>query len=679
MTCEGKPQSSKQYQSEEDPKVITTDFKKVGHLDITVICSVCEEAVHINKLFHHKKAHQAQAVLGYQRPWIEPIDIDKLNFRRKQLFLKMRQTDTFTERENEKIACSFDLLKETLKVAPYFHIKSLAQSSVHIEVVSNPLIKAIAICQDKNVVWHTDLEDVFVVLDNYGRRKGTCFLGVFDGTNGISAAQTTSAELPLLFLDQLSRGDPSYEVSEEEKKVLDSFDTIFRADYKVREKGFTVKKVKGKRSRLKTHEWIHKAYAKSFWRMDRLLRLGRNEVSRVHWSSCAAVTCLVERINDEKEKTDQETKNTFNKQHHAIPQEEEVPEKIIGAKGKSNPERGPGRFEEHQREELTERANAEKEQNIVDNKELLDEMNTTDQATVNVVEECEVEPTERMNEEKEQTSIQKDMAVKEQLSGGITRTKRKSATGRTGNFTEQQKETPTEKEKNMAQREELPQGIGEVKRDSHQEQGTGSIAVLWLEESTEIMNEEKEDNLIEAEKELTEGIKRAKWKADMEQETGSITEQQTESETERLNEGKDQNVLQQKELPGGVSKANRKISEEQGVGSTAQLWREESAERVREENEQTFIHDGQLPERIIKEHEKNITKEQQKPLEIISDGKEECITELGDNEQSTNNKGRIEEENLLENCPSEISVGLMHIANIGILTRIMKQDEEQFK
>uniref|UniRef100_A0A670K624 PPM-type phosphatase domain-containing protein n=1 Tax=Podarcis muralis TaxID=64176 RepID=A0A670K624_PODMU len=183
---------------------------------------------------------------------------------RKRLLLKMKKykTPKYVERKTEKIG------------------------------FTNPLIKAIAICQDKNARWHENLEDVFVVLDNYGNRAGTSFLGVFDGSDGISAAETTSVELPVLLLDQLSHEDPSYQVSEAGKEFIDSFCTVFRADYIVRERLFTQKGARGKN--------ICEVFS---WRMDRLLRLGRNEVSRVCWSSCTAATCIIENISNEKEIT----------------------------------------------------------------------------------------------------------------------------------------------------------------------------------------------------------------------------------------------------------------------------------------------------------------------------------------------------------------------------------------
>ncbi|XP_048366756.1 protein phosphatase 2C-like domain-containing protein 1 [Sphaerodactylus townsendi] len=332
MSKQSEKTDSKLYKSEEDStKAFYIDFKKVGHLDITVLCSICHEAVHIRQLFHHKRAHQAQAVLGYRQPWTEILDLNKLALQQKKLILGMINTPKYTEKRAHKIGFSFEFLKESLKITPYFCIDSVGQSSVHTEEVRNPVIKAIAICQDRNTLWQANLEDTFVVLDNYGNRPGTCFFGLFDGSNGIYAAETTSMELPLLFLGQLSCIDSSYQLSDAEQQVLDSFHTVFRADYTLREKIFTAKPKQTKRFQPNDYKWIHKAYAKSFWRMDRLLRLGRNEVSRIRWSSCSATTCLVEKIISEKQHQQTqdgvETRQRISeKNERNIMKQEELPE-----------------------------------------------------------------------------------------------------------------------------------------------------------------------------------------------------------------------------------------------------------------------------------------------------------------------------------------------------------------
>lgn len=137
------------------------------------------------------------------------------------------------------------------------------------------------------------MNNKFIVMNNFGSKPNVCFFGLFDGHHGDSAADLTSMELPVLLLHQLSRLDPSYQMTSEEQKVINSFNTVFSEDYRAIEESFSSKKkrTKGMKS---VYENIHKAFAKAFWRMDRLLRLGRREASRVRWSGCSAVTCILE-------------------------------------------------------------------------------------------------------------------------------------------------------------------------------------------------------------------------------------------------------------------------------------------------------------------------------------------------------------------------------------------------
>ncbi|KAH0627329.1 hypothetical protein JD844_002906 [Phrynosoma platyrhinos] len=559
MTYQTGSQNFKPYKAREDStKVVNIDFRKVGHLDITVCCSICDEPVHIRRLFHHKKAHQAQAVLGYLQPWMDPIDIQETDLQRKQLILRMRKIAKYPEKEREKIDCSFNFLKETLKTAPYFCIKSVAQSSVQIKAVSNPLIKAIAICQDKNAFWRQNLEDVFVVTDNYGNRKGTCFLGLFDGANGISAAQTTSVELPLLLLDQLSRGDSSYEVSQTGKKVLDSFRTIFRADYKLRENIFTARRVKRKRFGLKPHEWIHRAYAKSFWRMDRLLRLGRNETSRVCWSSCTAVTCLLETISSEKQKQDGEKRSgsiTTEKLQNSIEQEVELPEMITGARRKSNTKEET----DSTTEQPIERRDEEEEQIIIqqEEKQLPEEMSrenrkiSIEQGMGKIIEQQKEEPLGNMNGKKNENAIQEEEKL---LPERITGAKIKIIIEQ-DSITNYQKEEPNErmneetKEQNVIQQEEeLPERVIQ-KRTNNMEHKTDNLVMEHpRKESTDIINASKEeqDAIPQEEQETTEQHERTvggKEKSTMEEkqeEPREIHEQMAKiGETEQSTNDKD--------------------------------------------------------------------------------------------------------------------------------------------
>uniref|UniRef100_A0A8C3TBD1 Protein phosphatase 2C like domain containing 1 n=1 Tax=Chelydra serpentina TaxID=8475 RepID=A0A8C3TBD1_CHESE len=306
-----KPADFELYRDEEDQaEKIGFVPRKVDYRDIPVLCSICKQTLYPYQLFYHKKKHKALALLGYHHPRIE-TDANKLLLQRQQLISRLIKFSEYTERDKQKIDCSLELLKNKSKDISYFKVDNIVDSSGYLKKVSNSPIKALAICQDKNSTWRVDMEDTFIVLDNYGNRSDVCFLGLFDGYHGVFAAETVSAELPLLFLDQLSQTDSSYKVSGKEKQILDSFVTVIKGNYRDQEKVFSGKTDSDKTTKTNTYEWIHKAYAKSFWRMDRLLRLGRNEVSKVRWSSCTAVTCLVERISNEKEKSIKEQEETI--------------------------------------------------------------------------------------------------------------------------------------------------------------------------------------------------------------------------------------------------------------------------------------------------------------------------------------------------------------------------------
>ncbi|KAM9287939.1 LOW QUALITY PROTEIN: protein phosphatase 2C-like domain-containing protein 1 [Cariama cristata] len=175
--------------------------------------------------------------------------------------------------------------------------------------VNNSLIKALLICQDKNSTWQGEMEDRFIELNNYGNRSGTCFLVLADSSHG-DAAETVAAELPFLFLGQLAQMDSSYKKSTDEQQILDAFTTVTMADYREKEKIFSDKPGNDETNKTNTYEWIHKTYAKSFRRVDTFMT--GNEVSKVLWRGCSAVTCLVERIPRETDGTEEERKRSEN-------------------------------------------------------------------------------------------------------------------------------------------------------------------------------------------------------------------------------------------------------------------------------------------------------------------------------------------------------------------------------
>ncbi|XP_069716499.1 protein phosphatase 2C-like domain-containing protein 1 [Phaenicophaeus curvirostris] len=272
-----------------------------------IFCSACQQTIYPYHLLYHKKTHKALNLLGFGSPQ-RKIDNKTLLDQRQKLISKLTKIPKYSEAHRQKIDFSFEFLMNNQTPTSNCDLANINNPST-LKKASNALIKALSVCQDKNSTWQRDMEDRYIVLDNYGNRSDTCFLGLVDGSHGMTAAETVAAELPLLFLDQLAQTDSSYKKSKDEQQILDSFATVLKADYMEKERIFSDKPGNDKTDKTNTHEWIHKAYAKSFWRMDRLLRLGRNEVSKVRWSGCSVVTCVVERIPREEIHGNQEEEN----------------------------------------------------------------------------------------------------------------------------------------------------------------------------------------------------------------------------------------------------------------------------------------------------------------------------------------------------------------------------------
>ncbi|NXT80532.1 PP2D1 protein, partial [Zapornia atra] len=264
---------------------------------ISILCSICQQKIYPYHLLYHKMTHKALTLLGFESLQTQ-TDNKTLLAKRQKLISKLTKIPKCSETHRQKIDNSFEFLMDSHAPASHCDLASISNPSTF-KKINNSLIKALAICQDKNSTWQGDMEDRFIVLDNYGNRSDTCFLGLLDGSHGATAAETVAAELPLLFLDQLAQTDSSYKTTKDEQQILDSFATVINADYREKEKIFS-DRLSNDNTKTNTYEWIHKAYALSFWRMDRLLRLGRNEVSKVRWSGCSAVTCLVERVDSEE-------------------------------------------------------------------------------------------------------------------------------------------------------------------------------------------------------------------------------------------------------------------------------------------------------------------------------------------------------------------------------------------
>ncbi|KAJ1102037.1 hypothetical protein NDU88_007096 [Pleurodeles waltl] len=275
----------------------SNEFARTDLQDNTIKCPICKETFPLYLIYYHKQQHQALTKLGYDQNEY-PRDMKSLAFRRIEVMANLIKTSQYSVREKEKINSSYELLKETLMSSNRYtekeDVEQIGKSPVFKGKVTNQFIKAIATCQDQNATWKNKIEDRFTVIDNFGSRPNTCFVGLFDGFHGVSAAKRASEELSLFILDQVSKVDTSYKIREDERHIVASYEKFAKRNLLEIDRAFSSALHDKEKFKKKDFQRIHASYAKAFLRLDRVLLLGMNEVSKVRWSACTAVTCLIE-------------------------------------------------------------------------------------------------------------------------------------------------------------------------------------------------------------------------------------------------------------------------------------------------------------------------------------------------------------------------------------------------
>jgi hypothetical protein len=151
------------------------------------------------------------------------------------------------------------------------------------------------VCEEKNSTWKKNMEDVTIFHEGYGGKEGTSFFGVFDGFHGQISAVTASREMPVLVLEQLSKQDPLLSLEKDQVKLLSRFEALFQKDYNRPYPGQAQNIGLGlgpeQLENLTNIEQVNLAFTTAFWKMDRVLGLGKDETAKIRWSGCTALLC----------------------------------------------------------------------------------------------------------------------------------------------------------------------------------------------------------------------------------------------------------------------------------------------------------------------------------------------------------------------------------------------------
>lgn len=183
---------------------------------------------------------------------------------------------------------------DTSQSSNLVQLRRMAEYRVTTHKGSNPLVHAVAVCEEKNR-WKKDMEDVTVFQECFGGKEGTSFFGIFDGFHGQNSATIACKELPLLILHQLSKQDPTLSLEEDQAEFLSRFEALFQEDcnpYQGQAPNTAL--ASEHMENLTKMEKLNHVFNTAFFKMDRILGLGRSETSRIRWSGCTALVCLID-------------------------------------------------------------------------------------------------------------------------------------------------------------------------------------------------------------------------------------------------------------------------------------------------------------------------------------------------------------------------------------------------
>ena len=174
--------------------------------------------------------------------------------------------------------------------------------------------------------WKNTNEDRRVYQDRFGGDLRKCFLAIYDGHHGHFAADMAATELHHALVMELEKFDPHTKVTDNEEDVCEKdsraqsgkdssvsmrsrestmmLEEIIKTAREDELKGKKTKNAKNltvqndndktKRGKDPFHDHMATAFKRAHEYTDKLLEWGKDENSRVRWSGCSTLACVIQ-------------------------------------------------------------------------------------------------------------------------------------------------------------------------------------------------------------------------------------------------------------------------------------------------------------------------------------------------------------------------------------------------
>ena len=332
------------------------------HPDISILCDKCQSFVAVRLLQAHRSYHDALIKLEYTGPGDRPDTVKSLTKRRQHVLRKITSKPPVSVNAVQKVNDAYEILKAYLEDT-YEDLILQNQETTSVECnglalnCSAVCAHAVGICSEANERWKPSMEDTRVFQDYYGNDVNKCFFAIYDGYSGRFAADVSANDLHHYLLNEMSKFDPTTKCTctinlagyhdltdykldrprpivrkdsirhiihkESQNIIKQIMHTCEENIVQLKENG-NIDKVQSSHSiDLNTppdsdvssqtnlyDQNVEDAMRQAYRITDYVLSYGIDEVSRVRWSGCSAVTCVVHNLGpEEDEQEDGEAKD----------------------------------------------------------------------------------------------------------------------------------------------------------------------------------------------------------------------------------------------------------------------------------------------------------------------------------------------------------------------------------
>lgn len=386
---------TKQLMAQNNARASSPDTEVSDHQhrpDISIQCEKCQSFVAVRLLQAHRVYHNALRRLEYRGDQ-RPDSVKALLKRRQQILRKLTKSSTIvmTPSAIQLVNDAYELLKSYLEDT-YEDLMPERINNIECQGMalncSALCARAVGICSDANQRWKPNMEDTRVFQDYFGNDVNKCFFAIYDGYSGRFAADIAANDLHHYLLNEMAKFDATSRCT----CTINLAGYHDLADYKLDRPRPIVRKdslrhILHEESRniikqimytceenvSKLHQNgdvddenktavpsipkisspsdddseadlfarnIQDAMRQSYRMTDYVLSYGIDETSRVRWSGCSAVSCIIQNFGTEEEQEgeeegteDQMTNGDYGKKNGYGAEDESASVTSAGSKG----------------------------------------------------------------------------------------------------------------------------------------------------------------------------------------------------------------------------------------------------------------------------------------------------------------------------------------------------------